>query len=153
MTAVTRPPSDVSDLREVSAFGDVSALSAFSALGQRIGGLTPGIRSSLRTGAVAATLLGPAVVVLSSHRPWGLTLFAIVLGGLGLVLASIAVIELLPTPGRLVFHEHGFADIRPDSSMDLYLDGTAVVHTVPSENLPPSARAMGDPPTSSVATR
>ena len=136
MTALVSPPREI------------------SALGGRVAGLTPGTRSSLRTGALAAALLAPAAMVLSVvHRPWGMTLLAIVLGGLGLVLASVAVIELLPTPGRLVFHEHGFADVRPDHTIDLYLDGSAVVHTVPSENLPQSARAMGTTSRSSIATR
>lgn len=143
MAATTSPPSDS------SAFGRRS-----DELGRRTGALTPGSRSSLRTGAASTALLAPAVIALSTHQqPWGITLLAIAVGGLGLVLAGVAVIELLPTPGRLVFHEHGFADIRRDHATDLYLDGTTVVHTVPSENLPHSARTMGTSPTSSIATR
>lgn len=136
MTAVVSPPREL------------------SALGTRIGGLTPGARSSLRTGGAATGLLVTAAVLLSTpDRPWGLTLLAVVLGGPGVVLALVAVIELLPTPGALVFYEHGFADVRPDHTTDLHLDGSPVVHTVPSENLPRSARAMRDAPTSFIVTR
>lgn len=123
-------------------------------LGRRTGALTPGTRSSLRTATVAAILLAPAVIALShAGRPWGVTLLAVVLGGLGLLLGAAAVIELLPTPGRITFHEHGFADARPDHTTDLYLDGQTVVHTVPSGDSTSSAHARRTSPRSFIATR
>ncbi|MEO7058092.1 MAG: hypothetical protein ABI083_00065 [Lapillicoccus sp.] len=123
-------------------------------LGRQTGALTPGALSSLRTAITSAVLLTPLVTVLTTpSRPWGVTVLALVMGGVGLLLAAVALIEIIPAPGRLTFHEHGFADARPDHTTDLYLDGSSVVHTLPDETPAPPAPAMRTPPTSPVTAR
>ena len=95
---------------------------------RQTGAITPGTRSSLQTGAIGAALLAAAAIIFSvPERSWGMTLLGLAVGGLGLLLAAVAVIELIPTPGRLAFYEHGFADVHPDHTIDLYPDAGSLV--------------------------
>ncbi|WP_411285788.1 hypothetical protein, partial [Lapillicoccus sp.] len=83
-------------------------------LGRRAANLTPGVGSSLRTVALAAVLLaGPLVgaVTLPDRTGAATVLFGVV-GAIGLCLLLAGVVELLPGPGRVQFHEHGFVHVR-----------------------------------------
>ena len=96
-------------------------------LGRRAASLTPGVGSSLRTVALAAVLLAGAVVgtLALPERPVTATVLFVIVGAIGLCLLLAGVVELLPGPGRVQFHEHGFVHVRRTGEADAHLYGKA----------------------------
>ena len=97
------------------------------ALGRRAASLTPGVGSSLRTVALGAVLLaGPVVgAVTLPDRTVAATALFLVVGAIGLCLLLAGVVELLPGPGRVQFHEHGFVHVRRTGEVEAHLHGEA----------------------------
>ncbi len=97
------------------------------ALGRRAASLTPGVGSSLRTVALGAVLLaGPVVgAVTLPDRTVAVTVLFVVVGAIGLCLLLAGLVELLPGPGRVQFHEHGFVHVRRTGEVDAHLHGEA----------------------------
>ena len=113
------------------------------ALGRRAASLTPGVGSSLRTVAIAAVLLAGAVVgaVTFPERTVAATVLFLVVGAIGLCLLLAGVVELLPGPGRVQFHEHGFVHVRRTGEVDAHLHGEAE----PVRLSPETARTLMGP--------
>lgn len=112
-------------------------------LGRRAASLTPGVGSSLRTVALAAVLLAGAVVGTRAlpERPVTATVLFVIVGAIGLCLLLAGVVELLPGPGRVQFHEHGFVHVRRTGEADAHLYGKAE----PVSLSPQCARALTGP--------
>ena len=113
-------------------------------VGRRAANLTPGVGSSLRTVALAAVLLaGPLVgaVTLPDRTGAATVLFGVV-GAIGLCLLLAGVVELLPGPGRVQFHEHGFVHVRRTGTADMHPYGD----TEPVILSPPLACTLTMPP-------